>query len=149
MAFDKTAARGPSRTRSAVSKARLEGPLPPPPLFRGFLVGSPSSPSRTAQLRAGGEASGRGVVAPPGRQLCPVRLRIRGGGGEARSRRLPGCQRCPPGKGVGPEVSTLSRGLLGTPGSGWPERGAPAGRAQARTAAALPAAVVAGDGVTF
>lgn len=41
MAFTNTAARGPSRTRSAGSKARLEGRLPLSPPSRGFLEAAP------------------------------------------------------------------------------------------------------------
>lgn len=41
MVFTNTAARGPSRTRSAGSKARLEGRLPLSPPSRGFLEAAP------------------------------------------------------------------------------------------------------------
>lgn len=83
----KTAARGPSRTRSAVSNVRLEVPLPLPPPFGRFLESAhPPTPQTPA---AGGDgASGWDVVAPPGRKLCPVRRRRRDGGGKARTRRL-------------------------------------------------------------
>lgn len=51
MAFDKTAARGSSRTRSAVWKVRLEMPLLLPPPFRGFLESAhPATPCIRREL---------------------------------------------------------------------------------------------------
>lgn len=97
MAFDKTAARGPSRTRSAVSNVRLEVPLPLPPPFRGFLE-SAHSPTPHSPAAGGDGASGWGVVAPPGRGLYPVRLRRWDGGGKARTRRLLMSQKFPAGE---------------------------------------------------
>lgn len=73
MAFDKTAARGSSRTRSAVSKARLEMPLLLPPPFGGFLE---SAHPATPLHQAGARSLGRVVVSPPGRRLCACRFGV-------------------------------------------------------------------------
>lgn len=94
MAFDKTAARGPSRTRSAVWNARLEVPLPLPPPFRGFLE-SAHSPTPHPPGCGWRRGVGLGVVAPPGRGLCPACLRRWGG---ERGRALGGL--CPRSSGL-------------------------------------------------
>lgn len=74
MAFAGTAARGPSRTRSAFWEAQLEGPLLRPPPFRS----APEAARRPAEAR---RRPGRWKPLPEGG--CARGSGGRGGGGEA------------------------------------------------------------------
>lgn len=89
MAFDKTAARGPSRTRSAVSKARLEVSLPRP--RPSWVPGGLPAPPPRAPCACGVEVGLGGVH--------PLLLRPRGSQSEGR---LPSGAVCvPPPRGPG------------------------------------------------
>lgn len=87
MASAGRAAPRPSRTRGAVSKAQLEGPLPPPSPLEGSRGAHPPTPPLPARPPApAGGAAGSGVGAPRGRRPCP-RAGGLGEGGEAPRRR--------------------------------------------------------------
>lgn len=139
MAFDKAAARGPSRTRTAASNARLEVPLPPPPPYRGFLESAhlpTSHPPHTAADGSRGVSPGCGSISRKATVPCaPAAFGWERGGAHSAVLSVIEVPRRRKEPAAAPSLRLCPERRPGTAGSPYAERGAAAGCAHARTAA--------------